>query len=418
MKLGVVIERTNYYRLLAPVVDAALARGWEVVCLHDYAQPRTGAKGYEFPAVEVAPRFRNGAPRLATYQGNDTLVAAIGAAGVDAVVSLMPPPAAIEGKRPCPAKWIGLQYAGELLYHMHPPSARAIDLLGLYSGWWLEFGFTVLRGRQRTTPDDELESVIRRKAVVVGFPEVDQFGTIDPTDVRRRWGIPPGKPVVAFLPYPFRSNPRTQWSRWVYSPGRRAWKRMYLRLSGQERLASMVARGGDDGAVCRAVRAFCDANGAHLLVKARLKDPVPRYLVRTADLTLNDQGHYPPTILEVLAVADICIHFYSGTVFEAAACGVPSLSICPALDDMVGATSVWHQLIYTREEGSLFQFRGVTATIGIDEAIEALPRMGLADFVVDPVAQEAYARKFLGFHDGCSSARLLDATRQLVEASR
>ena len=61
MKLGVVIERTNYYRLLAPVVDAALARGWEVVCFHDYAQPRTGTKGYEFPAVEVAPRFRNGA---------------------------------------------------------------------------------------------------------------------------------------------------------------------------------------------------------------------------------------------------------------------------------------------------------------------------------------------------------------------
>ena len=145
---------------------------------------------------------------------------------------------------------------------------------------------------------------------------------------------------------------------------------------------------------------------------------MPRYLVRTADLTLNDQGHYPPTILEVLAVADICIHFYSGTVFEAAACGVPTLSICPALDHMVGATSLWHQLIYTREEGSLFQFRGVTATIGIDEAIEALPRMGLADFVVDPVAQEAYARKFLGFHDGCSSARLLDATQQLVEASR
>jgi hypothetical protein len=418
MKLGVVIERTNYYRLLAPVVDSALARGWQVVCFHDYTQPRTGMKGYEFPAIEAAPLFGNGVPRLVIYEGAANLAAAIDAAEVDAVVSLMPPPATIEAKRACSAKWISLQYAGELVAHMYPSSACGIDLLGLYSDWWLEFGLTVLRAQGHSTSNDERERAIRQKAVVVGFPEVDQFGTIDPADVRRRWGIPPGKPVVAFLPYPFGSNPRTPWSRWVYSPRNSALKRMYLRFSRQERLASLSARRWDDRAVSRAVRSFCDANGAHLLVKGRLKDPVPPYLLRMADLTLNDRGHYPPTILEVLAIAEVCVHFYSGTVFEASACGVPSLSICPALDDMVGPVSAWYRSIYSREEGSLFQFRGVTATIGIGEAIEALPRMSLADFVADPVAHKAYVRKFLGFDDARSSVRLLDAAERLVANSR
>ncbi len=418
MKLGVVIERTNYYRLLAPVVDAALARGWEVLCLHDYSQPRTGMKGYEFPAIESAPLFGNGVPSLVTYEGAAKLADAIDAAEVDAVVSLTPPAASTDGQQACRAKWIGLQYAGELVAHMSPSSAPGIDLLGVYSDWWLEFGLTVLRAQGQTTQGDEHERAIRQKAVVVGFPEVDQYGAIDPADVRRRWGIPPGKPVVAFLPYPFGSNPRTPWSRWVYSPRNAALKRMYLRLSRQERLASLSARLWDDRAVSRAVRAFCDANGAHLLVKGRRKDPVPSYLLRMADLTLNDQGHYPPTILEVLAVAEVCIHFYSGTVFEASACGVPSLSICPALDDMVGPVSAWYRSIYSREEGSLFQFRGVTATIGIGEAIETLPRMSLADFVVDPAAHQTYARKFLGFDDARSSVRLLSAAERLIADSQ
>jgi hypothetical protein len=193
---------------------------------------------------------------------------------------------------------------------------------------------------------------------------------------------------------------------------------MYLTFSGQEKLAALSARRWDDRAVCRAVRAFCDANGSYLVVKGRRKDPVPAYLRRMADLTLDDQGHYPPTILEVLSVAEVCIHFYSGTVFEASACGVPSLSICPSLDDMVGLVSPWHRAIYGREEGSLFQFPGVTATVGIGEAIETLPRRSLADFVIDPSAHNAYTRKFLGFDDARSAVRLLDAAERLVARSR
>lgn len=416
MRVAFVVERKNYYRLLGPVVDAALARGWEVVCFHDYAQPRSGMKGYEFPSVDAVPAFRHGSPRIETYRGEDSLCESIRAAGVDAVLSIMPPPAAIDSGS-LGAKWIGLQYAAELLYHLLSPRFGVVSLLGFYSPWWLEFGLQVLRLRGLTAPGDALEEEIRRKSAVIGFPEVDQFREIDPTEVRRRWGIPPGKPVVALLPYPFRSNPRTAWSRWVYAAGSGVWKRMRLRFAGEKSLEPLVSLGRDDVAVTRAVRAFCDANGAYLLVKARVKDPLPRYLRRISDLTLNDQAHYPPTILEVLAVADLCVHFYSGTVLEAVACGVPSLSICPGLDEM-GATADWQRLVYTRQEGSLFQFRGVAETIEVGDAIERLPKTHLSDFATDPRARKAYVAKFLGFDDGRSAGRLLDATRGLVEEAR
>jgi len=56
MRLAVLILRKNYYRLLGPVVEAALARGHRVECWHDWSGARGGAKGSEFP--DSAPAFR------------------------------------------------------------------------------------------------------------------------------------------------------------------------------------------------------------------------------------------------------------------------------------------------------------------------------------------------------------------------
>lgn len=406
MKVGVIIERKNYYRLLGTVVEAALARGWEVVCLHDYAQPRGGAKGYMFPAVEAVPRFRQGTPRVMTYHGRQSLPGALREAGLDAALSIVPPPEGFsrEGEAGR-CTWISLQYNAEILNHLIAPTGLAADAIGVYGPWWIQFGLDYCRTKGLSAPGDAVEEEIRRRTFVVGCPELDQIHAIDRDEVRRRWGIPSGKPVVAFLPYPFRSNLVTPWSRWAYAPGFRAWRRMRLCASGASQLSPQVARGQDDLAMARAVRAFCDANGAHLLVKARLKDPVPAYLRRTADLTLYDEQDYPPTILDVFAVANLCVHFFSTTVLEAVGAGVPSLSLCPTLDDM--GVPEWGDL-FSREEGGLFQFRGIAQSMGIPEAIEVLPRRRLEDFAPDPAAREAYSAKFLASLDGKSSGRLLD----------
>jgi hypothetical protein len=410
MRLAVVIERKNYYRVLGAVVEAALGRRWQVVCLHDYAQPRTGMKASEFPSVQSAPRFRNGTPETTTYRGPDALLDAIERVEADAVISIMPPPGSPGVPRRSTAKWVSLQYSAEILYHF-APSVFGVDRVALYSPWWLDFGLAALRQSGRSVMDDALEKEICRKSVTIGCPELDEFRSVDPRDVRRRWGIPERKPVVVFLPYPFNSNPRTAWSRWVYAPGIQAWKRLRLHLAGEERLKRLVARGWDDAAVVRSVRGFCDGNGAHLVVKARQKDPVPRYLHEVADVTLYDEATHPPTILEALAVADLCIHFYSTAILEAVGVGVASLSICPELDEM-GVSGRESQ--FSRDEGSLYQCHGVAETRTVGEAIETLPSATLADFAVDPVAQAAYVEKFLGAADGKSGARLLDVVEEVV----
>jgi len=415
-RLGVVIDRKNYYRLLAPVVEAALARGWEVVCFHDYAQVRTGTKGAEFPDVSAVPAFRSGAPRVETYRGSDSLPEALDRAGVTLVVSLGLPPERLRvGATPGRVGWVSLQYHGEIFSLLAPPAVLAVDALGIYGPWWLEAAVSYFRTRGLLERDGADERALRAKAAVVGFPEMDQFDSIDAAEVRRRWRLPERRPIVLFLPYPFRSNPQTPWCRWAYRGGNRAWRRLRLRLAGERALEQSVVRGWDDKAVARAVRAFCDANDALLVVKSRAKDPVPGYVARLADLTLYDESYYPPTILEALAVARLCIHFYSTTVFEVVGAGVPSLCLCPSSEEM-GTTGGWWGDFYTRREGGPFQFRGIAETVSIPEAIETLPGQRLEDIVPDPAAREAYTARFLTLVDGKSAGRLLDLA-QAVQGS-
>ena len=416
MKIGVVIERSNYYRLLGPVVDAALARGWHVVCLHDHAQPRDGAKGYLFPRVEAMPRFRHGTPGVATYDGSAALWAAVQEQGLDAVLSILPPPDGwrdgwkARGQQPQPA-WVSLQYHAEIFRHTDPRTPLEASAVGVYSDWWVDWGLGYWKSHGVHAENAE----IRQKAVVVGFPELDRLQFVDRASARHRWGFPADQPIVLFLPFPIDSfHKRTHWYRWVYDPGPRpAVKRLRLRLAGKRDLVPQVDRGWHDAAMVKAVRRFCDANGALLVAKSRLKDRVAPYVRAAADRVLDDDSDDPPTILHALAAADLCAHFFSTAVMEAVASGVPSLSLCPTLDEMEIEDD-----LFSRSQDSLFEFRGVARTLGIGEAIEKLPRMSLAEFRLDPARRAEYVSKFLGFSDGKSADRLLDVVLQCVDEAR
>src|SRR6266545_3877524 len=170
MRLGLIIERKNYYRLLAPVVEAALSRGWEVVCLHDHAQPRTGFKGYEFPDAGIVPSFRSGRPRVEIYQGAAALRDAIVRADVGAVVSLGLPPEPMRSEPATrPAAWVTLQYHAELFSWLAPPGVLSVDALGIYSTWWLDTAADYFVREGVMTSGSAMERQLRNRAAVVGF---------------------------------------------------------------------------------------------------------------------------------------------------------------------------------------------------------------------------------------------------------
>jgi len=398
------IHRKNYYRLLAPIVEAALRRGWRAECWHDWGQPRRGGKASEFPDA-VPPAMADGA-QIQTFHGNAGLVERLRVDPPDIVLSLDPPPAM--APQETKARWIWLQYSADQLLYPTTDGVLTSDALATYSGYWI----ARLAERFR---HDTIGEVLRRRAVPVGMPELDVVRAIDPDEVRHRFGLPPRQPVVLYLPFPLRSNPPTAWLRRVFTPSTRLGQAVGVLLAGRPQYWEHVRRRWNDRRLAEGVRAFCDRAGAVLVMKSRLKDPIPRYARRLADQALYDPAHYPPTILELLSVASLCIHSYSTAVFEAAYSAVPSLCLAPETKDM-GLPEHVHQLVHNGSLGGIYNWPGTAYCVPLRDAFEGLPRWGLADFPSDVNARKRYVERFLGFDDGRSAGRALDLAARLAGA--
>lgn len=419
MKVAFLVERRNFYRLFGPIVDRTLERGWEAECWHDWGQPRTGPKGSEFP--DSAPAFRHGRPRVRTYEGPADFAALLASASPEAIVALRRPTDAEKTGR---TRWFGLQYTLDIAELLDGAGRTSCDGIGLHSQYWAERAPDCLRiradNRSRATggaPDSidaaAVGETLRRMGRIVGIPEMDQSHWIDPLEVRRRLGLDPARPVVLYCPFPFRTNPQTFWVRHVYG-ARALHGRLAVRLAGRPEYLSHVARGLDDRSVVRAVRAFCDWNGAALVVKARAKDPAPPYLARCADRVLYDDHYYPATILELLKISALCLHFFSTVAYEAAYAGVPSICIAPDADDL-GFPPLWREWFLSLAPGASFNLRGAVYPVGLQELVGEFAGKRIADFPLDPVARAQYIDKFIGFDDGKSSDRVLDAVQSLAE---
>jgi hypothetical protein len=419
MRLAFLMQRQNYYRLLGPVIDRALARGWDVECWDAANEALKGSSALE--SRQAAPSFRHGRPRVRAYQDHRDLSRQLAASEPAVVVGLRRPADVVTGPD---VRWLGLQYTLEIGGMVSPTGATLFDAMGLHTEHWrsraadalriFEFNRTRASGQSPSVVDDAaVAATMQRRGVIVGFPEMDQFHAIDPDAARRRLGLPAGRPVVVYCPFPFLSNPRTFWVRHVYGASR-LHQRLATALGPGRRYAAHVEAGWDDRGVVGAVRAFCDANRALLVVKARPKDPVPGYLARVADRVLYEQTDYPAIILELMSVTALCLHFFSTVAYEAAYAGVPSICVTADGDDL-GFPPIWRDWFLSAAPGSSFSFPGVTYPLSVEQMVAELARRRLADFPLEPAARAHYLEKFVGFDDGKASDRLLDLAASLSE---
>jgi hypothetical protein len=402
MRLVFVVLRKNYYRVIGPVVDAALKRGWSVECWHDWDQPRSGAKGSEFP--DAMPTFRWGTPKMVVYRGEDKLVTQLGARSPDAVIALGPRPVAL----PRTVRWVGLHSMTNYVHARDPLGVFNCDVVAGYSRFWLERAIEYFNDSGALRDGDErAKQEIERRFTVVGAPELDLAEAIEPKAVRERLGLPSDRPVVLYLPYPTMSNPRTFWLRHVYAPTGRVRRAIAVLAKRRFEYWRHVASDWNDRRLVAGLRAFCDANDAFLVVKSRHKEGrVPRYTRSCADLVLYDPSHYPATILELLSVASLCVHFFSSAVYESIFLGVPSLCIAPSAEDM--GLPQWSRGLFNVREGESYNVPGASYFMPLPEAFDALRRARFKDFPMDPMSRADFVRKFLGFDDTHSSERVLE----------
>jgi hypothetical protein len=419
MKVAFIIARLTEFRVLGPVIDAALQAGWYVECWYDYGHPRVGLKGYLFPDVQAAPAFRYGQPVHRVHSGPAELSARLEHCAVDAIVSTRTVESDTAGAPPRKyPTWICVQAMLDTFANHTPEMLERCDLVALLTPWWTNWAASYYATADRPLDVIALRARLSSSVTHIGFPELDARPLVDRDGARRRWGIPLNQPVVVLLPFPQGVGQGSFWPRRIFGESSRLRRMCHVALAREYSYWRRALSDPSDADVVRAVRAFCDRNGAFLLVKSREKTPIPAHILAVADKCIYDESYYPPTVLEALSIASLCVSYYSASVLEAASVSVPNVCLTFSAEDYLlrGAAQIRSfERFFNRNKEGVFEFSGVSRTVTNDEAIDELPSRFLSDFTVDPAARLAYVRKFIGEDDCHAASRLLEAIAVTVK---
>ena len=403
MTLAVLASRKGYLKVLGAFIQAALVRGHGVVLLHD---PDEKKPGEAVTAADLA-QWPQAVPR--PHRRGEALLPALRAAGAAALVGpslhLLLRAMGVEGEAPA------LRAAGIRLYSVDyvfdtvasaPEGYRVVDVTCYMSEHQRQVHWRVQREAFAAIGS---EAELRRRSAVVGSTMLDQLALVDRAAVRRKYGLAPDRPVGLLMslkmavPEPLR--------RLTWAGGWRGWRAAKALATGHRALVPAILRGNGYLALAEALRGFSRRAGASFVVKSRAKNADPRFLTRRADLFIErDEDVFPYTSIELVAISDLCVHFQSGAVLEAALAGVPSLSIRVPQTHLEGYASF--QEVFGAKPGSMQNFPGLVWSMDAAEATRRLATAGLADFRVDGGARRRYIETFLGFDDTQSSGRLLD----------
>ena len=418
MKIGFIIERIGMYRIYATVIEEALLRGHEVVCLHNYGQPRNGMKGYEFPYANKVPSFRSGTPCIIPYRNGDDFINSVIGIEIDVIVSgyFHKQYVAVREKLKSEGiRWVSIQHSLDTVVFAEFMVLPDLNLM--YSEKWLDWAVQYLKetGKLNGKSAEACKSELEQRVRFTGYTEPDQKDMVNPEAIRQEWGIPEGKPVVLVIPIDIRHTDNRFYADYVYSMNSPKIQGLIARIAGKSQYLEHIEKGWNEANVVKAIRKFCDNNDAYLLVKARRKSPPSKHLRKVADKIMYDESYYPADIHKCLAIADVCINFFSTVSTIAVPSGVPNICIMPESEDII-CSSALKPLAGMYNE--LFCHCGASYLLSIPEAINSLPYKSIKDFPITPEGRESYIEKFVGYADGKTATRMMDEIENLVTTLR
>lgn len=406
MKIAFLASRKGYLKVMGSLIQAAIERGHEALLLTDPGERKPGEATTpedlaHWPRARVLP-IQRGASLVPLLTG--ARAEALVGPSLHFVLASMGPEADIRAVRAAGVRLYSVDYIVEAL-NSRPEAYRLLDRTFYTSEYERNWHW---HGSPFKEDFDALgQSLLLARSAIGGSTMLDQLGLVDRGAVRRHLGIGPDKPVVLFMSLKMAvPEPRR---RFLWGDGSALTRTAKAVAHGHAGLVPEIWKGNAYRALAQAVRRFCDRAGAALIVKSREKNRDPRFLRNVADVFVErDDEVLPYTSIQLMAVADLCIHFQSGAVLEAAMAGVPSISIkVPLSDDQQRYPA--HTFAFDARPGSLSNFPGVAWFTLPEEAVSRLEGRTLADFRLDPDARRAYVERHLGFDDLRSSLRVLQA---------
>lgn len=406
MKIAFLASRKGYFKVMGSLIQAAVDRGHAVVLVRDPKQRKKGEATTEddfkhWPAARVIDH-EWGSPLLPSLK--EERAEALIAPSLHTLLKAMNLEGEAQEMREAGIRLYSVDYAFETVTS-DPEGYRVVDVTFYQSDFQRRLHWQERKADfANLGPGIDLEA----RSAVCGSTMLDQFALVtDRAAGRRRYGLPPDRPVVLFMS--LKMAVPEPWRQLVWGRGWWRWRAARARRQDRPAWADEIKSQKGQGypLLVESIRRFCRQNDALLVVKSRTKNADPPFLARLADVFVeNDEGVFPYNSMELMAVADLCVHFQSGAVLEAAFCDVPSLSIKVPPPYEPGGPA-YHE-IWDADPGSLQNFEGVVWCVDVGRAAEFLRGKTLGNFQVNKEARRVYAEKYLGFDDTHSSQRVLD----------
>jgi len=397
MRVAIPLFRLGALKSLGPIIDESLHRGHETCVMLRGAADKVGEGISGDELLRIWPDVK-------TQQVDDINTPGL-FAGMDAIIGLD----LVEPKEISPSVHEALSAGTPILSvsHLYETAGRRPELRKQLTKIFYTSDFQ--RSLQRALYPDYFDGEAPAvNEFISGSVCTSQAPLCDNDADRRRWGLDPGQPIVLLMslklavPDPFR--------RFVWGSGSRLRRTMSAVARGALQEGIDVWRVGHYHDICQALRDFCDREGAALVVKSREKNQDPPWLRDIADVYVaRDEVEYPYTALRLMSLADLCVHFESGSVFEATHLGVPSMSIRIPQPHLYREYFEYSIRLRSQERGSIFNTPGVSVSVPHHDFARYLDVTALTDLAVDFSVRQQYAEKYLGFDDFLATHRVLDA---------
>jgi len=403
VRIAFLASRKGYLKVMGSLIQAALDRGHEAILLTDPNERKPGEAATDadlahWPAAQRVPH-RQGQPLL--HRLTEARAQALVGPSLHFVLRATGLAADRAAARAAGVRLYSVDYVLETLTS-DPEAYRVIDVTFYATEFERRLHWEILADRFAAVAR---EVSLPARSAVCGSTMLDQLALVDRDRVRRRLGLPPDRPVVLLMS--LKMAVPEPWRRFVWGDGPAPVRAALALARGHAALVPAIWKGNGYRELVDALRDFCRRSGAALVVKSRGKNRDPRFLRESADVWVeSDYSVFPYTSIELMAITDLCVHFQSGAVLEAAVAKVPSLSVkVPQshLQDYPG-----HEQVFGGREGTLQNFPGVVWSAGHEEAVACLRGRRLGDFVVDAPAHRRYLEQFVGGDDGRNSHRVLD----------
>lgn len=387
MRIAFIVQRTNYFRYYGALIEAAKTLGCECEV---WLYKRESGKAYLEVSEESVPKRLRDLVKVKSCDSAEQFLALI-ETNPNVIFSLH-----TRTYYQVPAtktKFITLQHGLDTFLESTPMDLMSSDEVIFYSKYWFDWACSYY-AREGYGSKQSIMAQLEPGVRFSGTPQLDVTLKLDDESLKSEFNIPRNKKVVLLLPINLTYWPG-EWPKFFAAETkieqvRRLLQGIIKEGLGFSRYFPWILKDWNDAGLIKSISEFCKRNNAFLIIKGRRKDPFREAVLKYADLALFDEDYYPSTTLKLMKVSDICIHFYSSAVFEAAQCN--SFGVCV---DRPNLPTSAHALWRRNEEGHVFNYPGVNMWQTMPEFIENFHSMDIEYMKVDAIAQKRFITKFL-----------------------